>query len=46
MLITFYVEYASSSDSDDESHMIDSTWTVEKDSDVDSVDSEQEDTLK
>jgi len=40
------LEYASSSDSESESHLVDQAWRGDVNSDAESVDSEQEDTLK
>lgn len=40
------LEYASSSDSEPESKLVDHAWRGERDSDVESIDSEQDDPLK
>lgn len=42
----FITEYASSSDSDAETPVVDQAWRGDGDSDAESVDSEQEDLLK
>ena len=46
--ILFFVlsEYASSSDSEPESKLVEQAWRGDRDSDVESVDSEQDDPLK
>ena len=39
-------EYASSSDSESEQQLVDQAWRGDVDSDAESIDSEQEDSLK
>ena len=46
LVILSVIEYASSSDSESEQQLVEQAWRGDVDSDAESVDSEQEDSLK
>ena len=46
LFLSLNTEYASSSDSESEQQLVDQAWRGDVDSDAESIDSEQEDSLK